>query len=121
MSGRSRVALLVCALGLGCVFTSRPQLPGNDDARNSDAATGTLAGNDAAAYDAGPAYDTAPPPTADADASADAALRDASPCDLDAADAGDADDAADGDAGDAAPLLRCDAERDGTAASAGGR
>ncbi len=119
MSLRPRVAMLVCALGFGCVFTSRPQLPSNEDTRTSDAATGALAGHDAAM-----AADAASPPTAGPDASDNgpADVRDADPCDRDAGDldAGDAGDAGDADAPDAA-LLRCDAERDGVAASALGR
>lgn len=123
MRPRAGVALLVWALGFGCVFTSRPQLPSNEDARDSDAATGNFMGQDAAA-----AYDVAAPPTAAADGGADVLLRDASPCDLDAhdldahdSDAGDAD-AGDADAGDAddGALPRCDVERDGIAASVPG-
>lgn len=130
MTRRTPVAMLVCALGLGCVFTSRPQLPGSDNARDVDGGTGVLTGHDAAA-----AFDVAAPPTGTPDASAaDAPVddRDASPCDnaphdLDAGDAAavrDASDASDGsDAGDAddAPPPRCDVVHDGVTASVGGR
>ncbi|MFO0645784.1 MAG: hypothetical protein U0326_06070 [Polyangiales bacterium] len=95
MSRTPRAIALVFALGLGCVFTSRPQLPASEqpgDASNSMTPT---------SYDAAAPSDV---PTGVVDDTRDGAARsDAtrSACGSDD-DAGDADDLRDaGDAGDA--------------------
>jgi hypothetical protein len=109
-----RVLALVFALGLGCVFTSRPQLPASDN--TGDASTT----QNPTSYDAAAPSDAATGITDlhnDAAAQSDVAgggarcddLRDAGDA-SDASDGSDAADARDGDdAGEVAVRVGCDA------------
>lgn len=121
MIRQARVFALLCSLGLGCVFTSRPQLPDNE--RSADGSVTGATNYDAAApsdvfpgfvddsHDGAARSDASQAPCQNAatDAGDAGDVTDASDADdaSDASDAGDATDA--GDASDASRHAGCDA------------